>query len=91
MEVMVVCRERSLRHSALFREERPLVPFARRARVDLVVEIGILDVDFFGVDAHDGAVLFMQFPDLPDVLTSQDHIVVEFVPVLLYETLALLC
>ena len=46
----------------------------------MVIVVGVLDVDFLRVDAHNRAILLVQCPDLPDVLTAENDIVVEFVP-----------
>jgi hypothetical protein len=49
--------------------------------VDCVEVGGIVDVDMKGVDADDGAVLFMELLDFPDVLELVGvDIVVGFVP-----------
>lgn len=61
-------------------EERPLVSLSRRTRVDLIVEVGIQDMDFFGTDADDGTVLLVQLLNSEYILSSQDDIVVKLDP-----------
>lgn len=61
-------------------EETPFVPFACWSGVYLIVKTRVLDMDFFRVNTDYGPVLFVQRPDFPDVLTTEDDIVVEFIP-----------
>ncbi len=46
----------------------------------LVVKVGIRNVDFFGIDSDDGAVLFVQFAYFEDILATVNAVIEEFVP-----------
>lgn len=56
------------------------LPAAGAAGVDVVVEVGVGDVQLEGRDADDGPVSLVQFDDLEGVLPAEDHVVVEFIP-----------
>jgi hypothetical protein len=58
-----------------------VAPVGRAGGVDGVEVGGVVDVDVDGIDADDGAVLFMELLDFPDVLELVGvDIVVGFVP-----------
>jgi hypothetical protein len=65
----------------LIREKRPFIALACCSSVDFVIEIGVLNMDFFGVDANDRAILVVELADLPDILASFNDIVVKFIPI----------
>lgn len=46
-----------------------------------VDEIGVVEMDFIGVESHHWAVLFVHLPNLPEVLSTQPDIVVDLIPV----------
>ena len=47
----------------------------------LVIKVGICDMDFLGIDSDDGAVLFVQFAYLEDILAAVNAVVEELIPV----------
>ena len=58
--------------------------------VYLVVKVGVRNVDLFGIDSDDRAVLLVQFADLEDVLATVNAVVEEFVPISLLETMSMI-
>jgi hypothetical protein len=70
-------------HTERFRKPVILIPNLARcaARVELVVEIGIVDVEFPRRDADYGPVFLVQSDELEGVLSPKDDVVVELVPV----------
>lgn len=69
-----------IRNAKLIAEPGPLVTLVGGAGVDNVVEVGVGNVDFLGVDADDGAIVVMELSDLEGVLAGEEDIMVEFVP-----------
>ena len=49
--------------------------------INLAIKLGIRNVDFFGIDSDDRAVLFVQFAYFEDILTTVNAVVEEFVPI----------
>ena len=56
----------------------------------LVVKVGVRNMDFFGIDSDDGAVLFVQFAYLEDILATVNAVVEEFVPSSLLGTMLMI-
>ena len=54
--------------------------------VYLVVEVGICNMNFLGIDSDDRAVLSVQFAYFEDILTTVNAVIEEFVPVSLSGT-----
>ena len=53
----------------------------------LVVEFGICNMDFFGIDSDDRAVLLVQLAYFEDILATVDAVIEELVPIGLSETM----
>lgn len=47
----------------------------------LIVKVGIRNMDFFGIDSDDRAVLSVQFTYLEDILATVNAVIEKFVPV----------
>ena len=52
----------------------------------LIVKVGIRNMDFFGIDSNNRAVLFMQFAYFEDILTTVNAVIEKFVPISLLGT-----
>ena len=63
----------------------PLVAFlATCARgVQLIVVIGIRDVQLIWIDTNDGSISVLQISDVDGVLAAKDDVVLEFIPFVL--------
>ena len=53
----------------------------------LVVKVGICNMDLFGIDSDDRAVLLVQLAYFEDILATVDAVIEELVPVSLSETM----
>ena len=56
----------------------------------LVVKVGICNMDLFGVDSDDRAVLLVQLAYFEDILATVDAVIEELVPVSLSETMLMI-
>ena len=49
--------------------------------VNLVIKVGVRNMDFFGIYSNDGTVFFVQFANFEDILATMNAVVEEFVPI----------
>ena len=54
--------------------------------VYFIVKVGICDMDFFGIDSDDRAVLLVQLAYFEDILATMNAVIEELVPIGLLET-----
>lgn len=83
MVVMWSCRKHSSRSAELLGVPRPFITLltAGAGHVELVDILWIGNMELIWIDTNDRAVFGVQIADVECVLTTQHHIVVEFVPV----------
>ena len=58
--------------------------------IDLVVKVGICNVDFFRIDSDDWAVLLVQLAYFEDILATMNAVIEELVPIGLSETMLMI-
>ena len=58
----------------------PLISLLISSAIELIVELGGVDVDFVRINTDDWAIFFVQATDLECVLPPKNNIVVKFVP-----------
>ena len=81
MEVVARRPEGRLRDAMTVAHKIPLVSFPRRARIDLIVEVGINDVNLLRADPHYRPIYLVQLSYFPDVLPPAYDIVIELITV----------
>jgi hypothetical protein len=65
----------------LIREPKPFISLLRWSGVNLFIVVWCRDVKFVRIDAHYWAILLVEAAYLEGVLTTEDYIIVEFIPV----------
>ena len=58
--------------------------------IDLVVKVGICNMDFFWIDSDDRAVLLVQLAYFEDILATVNAVIEEFVPIGLLEKMLMI-
>lgn len=80
MLVMIGCSEYRKGKVELADESLPFIPFLSTRDIELIIEIGHVNVQLIRANAHDGPVFFVQLFDLKCILAVPYRIIVEFVP-----------
>jgi hypothetical protein len=80
MHVMLNCTQSRIREAKDLHNSSIFVASSTADRVELGQELGVVDVKFIGANTDYRTILLVQIPDLEDILTALDHIVVKLVP-----------